>query len=366
MTNQSRQRAVAIAVDHLQSMGLFQNAGRVHVHLRRKNNNQKLFWKNRAIDLQEHQEASMKFRSDMFSGQYHHALYLLEKHPMVKMAPGLLDAFFRGWKATAIKDDIRYSVFREILRVSDKKAKNDALYHAVKKRVPIDIIKDLLDAGADVNAPYPSIYDSSSILIEAILGHGLGGGYNRPRSSEVMKQVQVMKLLLKRGADVRYKTPRGVDALWLYLRSDIYQNVPEGVKLLLDYGARPSASSFLKRGRGGESYSHLGLAIDTGNADIVKLILDAGASPNQTVVKTAGKPYNYTALELAVHMGHVEVAKLLMQRGAEVTPDVVKLAQQLPRNTREAMSKAINDHLKRRRTDGPNNKSGNRKRQRIL
>jgi ankyrin repeat protein len=83
---------------------------------------------------------------------------------------------------------------------------------------------------------------------------------------------------------------------------------PDVVKLLLEKGARPNQA---------ESYNGLTplrLAVSKNAVQIVKLLLDYGADPNELIPSR----YRHGLLSLAIWSRYVEVAKLLVGAGANV------------------------------------------------
>lgn len=80
-----------------------------------------------------------------------------------------------------------------------------------------------------------------------------------------------------------------------------------------------------------EGCTALRWASEKGHAEIVELLLDAGAEPDKLDKK------GYTPLMMAAYGGHMRVACALIRHGAEVdlhTPPVSTINTFLPRNVR--------------------------------
>ncbi|KAF8417668.1 hypothetical protein EV426DRAFT_645734, partial [Tirmania nivea] len=185
----------------------------------------------------------------------------------------------------------------------------------------LDIMKMLLDHGADINAlPQMKIYreDYGSVLISAAYGGNLeivthlldrgahvnltGGFHHSALSAAAYAgNLEIVILLLNQGADVNrtggyHGSALGAAAIGGHL---------EIVTLLLDRGAGFNISH--------ECYgSVLGMAAFMGRYQIVTLLLDRGAHVNLT-----GGGYG-SALSAAVCTGSLEVVTLLLDRGADV------------------------------------------------
>ena len=134
-------------------------------------------------------------------------------------------------------------------------------------------------AGANANAKTRKGGISGITLLMAASGHG---------------HLEVVKLLLEKGADVNAKNNDGYTALM----AASLEGHPEVMKLLLEEGADVNA----KEGRG---ISVLMSASTRGRAEVVKLLLKKGADVN------AKNDDNLTALSIASVMGFPEVVKLL-------------------------------------------------------
>jgi ankyrin repeat protein len=107
-----------------------------------------------------------------------------------------------------------------------------------------------------------------------------------------------VRLLLSRGADVKARTAAGVDALTV---AATQYGTSASVRLLLDAGAaaRPPDGVRVRR-------SPLVLASMTGDAGVVRLLIDRGADAS------------VEALSEAVTFGHADIVRMLVAAGANV------------------------------------------------
>ena len=176
---------------------------------------------------------------------------------------------------------------------------------------------DLLKKGLDVNARDDQ--DGRTILMHAVW----------------FGQLDVMRILIDKGADINAKNKKGVTAL--ILATD--KGNAELVRFLLDNGADVNAKDSLgytalikAAGRGLENimsillskgadvnaathdgYAALSYAAGSGHTDIVKTLIDNGADVN------AKSSIGYTALMSAATSGRVDVVKVLADKGADVS-----------------------------------------------
>ncbi|KAJ3104123.1 Ankyrin repeat and SOCS box protein 3 [Phlyctochytrium bullatum] len=118
-------------------------------------------------------------------------------------------------------------------------------------------------------------------------------------------QVQVIKLLLQRGADLATRH-NGQTALHQAAR----EGRCEALKLLLECGANKYIQT-----RSEEGVTPLGYAAQRGQRECVCVLLDAGADVDAVDRKAM------TALAWASGAGHLATVQLLVDRGAEVNPD---------------------------------------------
>jgi ankyrin repeat protein len=158
-----------------------------------------------------------------------------------------------------------------------------------------DIVEDLLKAGAGVNAQnqwgHTPFYQAMS-------------SYRAPIKRDIVE------LLLKHGADVNkadkyYGTTPLHWAASPLIKAKNKKDDKIIAELLLNAGAKASIN---QRNKWGQTPLHV--AAPSGNKEIVKLLLDAGADVN--AVDNNGK----TPLRLAAEGGRKDVAELLREHGA--------------------------------------------------
>lgn len=126
-------------------------------------------------------------------------------------------------------------------------------------------------------------------------------------------QIEVVKLLLKRGADPNLRDIEGLTALMLSAQRSSYENSPEIVKLLVEGGADPNIQ---------DTYGWNGLitavssSTNNNSLETVKLLLDNGADVNMQDYEgeTALMNVNFYTSNNAS-----ETVKLLLERGADIT-----------------------------------------------
>jgi ankyrin repeat protein len=108
-----------------------------------------------------------------------------------------------------------------------------------------------------------------------------------------------VRLLLARGADVKFRSTSGMDALTV---AAAYRGTRESLQLMLDAGVPPQAPEGVH-----SRHSPLVLASMTGDLDNVRLLLKRGAEPSAE------------ALSESVTFGYPEVVKSLIDAGADAT-----------------------------------------------
>ena len=210
-----------------------------------------------------------------------------------------------------------------------------------------DIVKLLLDKGADVNAKnkngetalfWAPPMEGAGDVIRLLLEKGADTNIESSRGiTPVMnaaskRQVDVVKILIESGADINRKNKENIGALGLAARA----NSMEIVHLLMTRGVafssedagevltmaalrgRHDVIDFFK-GRGvsidtfdGTGNNALIWAIGGGRVDVVEFLLRKGANPN--IRNAAGM----TALMLAAAGGSPEIVEALVENGADV------------------------------------------------
>lgn len=156
-----------------------------------------------------------------------------------------------------------------------------ALMTSIEKK-QINIVKELLEMGADPNVVYP---DGTIPLIHAVRRGDL----------------EMVQLLLNKGAQVNKVNEVGSTAL-IDAANNGYQKI---VIVLLAKGADINIKT-------NSGWTALLGAVSKGNFDIAKLLLDNGANPN--AVNMGGN----SPLSTAAYNGYTEIVKLLLAHGADV------------------------------------------------
>ncbi|CAH0002529.1 unnamed protein product [Clonostachys byssicola] len=147
-----------------------------------------------------------------------------------------------------------------------------------------EIVQQLLNYGADVNAPTSNYSD------ETVLERALAGG-----------QIEIAQQLIEHATNSNTSNRRHESAL--------YQAVARGfghiVKQLLDLGAKPNVS--------GDRGTALHEAVNGGHEGMIQQLIDHGAD-----IDAHSKAHKGTPLCAAVYADHSEIVRLLLQNGANV------------------------------------------------
>jgi ankyrin repeat domain-containing protein 50 len=122
------------------------------------------------------------------------------------------------------------------------------------------------------------------------------------RRASARGQVEVVKLLLEKGAELESKDSNGRTPLsWAAEKG--HEAV---VKLLLEKGAELES-------KGSNDWTPLSWAAENGQEAVVKLLLEKGAE-----LESKDRWFGRTPLSLAAEKGHEAVVKLLLEKGAEL------------------------------------------------
>ena len=166
--------------------------------------------------------------------------------------------------------------------IQDQVVKSRSTLQAASYDGEVEIVRLLLDRGADVQARHPR--NGTVLQAASYRGHE-----------------EIVRLLIERGADVNTQAGRYGTAL----QAASVSGCKEIVQMLLDKGADVNA-------RYGPNGTALQAASFSGHNEIVRLLLDRGADVN-------AHHRNYgTALEVASSKGHKEIVRLLLDSGADV------------------------------------------------
>lgn len=178
-----------------------------------------------------------------------------------------------------------------------------------------EIVKLLLDKGADVNAQggyngnalYAASEEGHEAIVKLLLDKDAdvnvqSGYYGNPlHAASTRGHATIVKLLLDKGANINAQDGCGGSSLYAASLGG-HEAI---VKLLLDKGADVNVQS-------GKYYNALFAASSGGYEAIVKLLLDQGAEVN------ASNGGYYNALYAASCGGHEAIIKLLLDKGADI------------------------------------------------
>jgi ankyrin len=201
--------------------------------------------------------------------------------------PGWDDRLFTASSKKELEDALR----DDENHIDDQNGLGTSLMNNASKG-HIDLVKVLLDMGADINAL--SVYTGNNAVIEAVKN-----GHTR-----------VLEYLLANGAkNLGHRNRLGDSALLTAIKSDH----PTCVRVLLDNGASPHD---IDR----DLLSAISCSARFGFTSIAKILLKYGADPNGYPKGYEPRPYGYydrtTPLTHACQQGHKDIVELLLEHGA--------------------------------------------------
>ncbi|XP_076655935.1 uncharacterized protein LOC143360718 isoform X2 [Halictus rubicundus] len=174
-------------------------------------------------------------------------------------------------------------------KVNNKSKKHsDTPLHLAIVNGDIEIVKMLLDRGADIDAKNKC---------------GCTPLYNAVRN----KKMKVIELLLKHRANVNARDNNGKSPLCVAAEGGCLQIVEH----LLEYSADVNAITYIKaRIYFCEGYTPLHYAVESGSEKIVNLLLKNNANVNTVAI------YGVTPLHIAAMDGYVQIAEDLLNHGS--------------------------------------------------
>jgi len=204
--------------------------------------------------------------------------------------------------------------------VNARLADGDTALHWAAYWDDLESAQALVDRGADVNAT--NRYGVTPLSLACTNGNAamivlmlkakahvnlaLPGGETPLMTAARTGKVDALKVLLTNGADVKAKES-GQDQtalMWAAAEGNV-----AAVEILIEFGADLHAVS-----KGG--FTPLLFAVREGQTGVVKALLKAGASVEETLQKPA-RPAGESAMNLAVANAHYELAAMLLDAGAD-------------------------------------------------
>jgi ankyrin repeat protein len=168
----------------------------------------------------------------------------------------------------------------------------DTALQAAAKNGSVELIEILLDAGADINAPPPQEWGRTALQAAAMNGN-----------------IELVQILLDASADIN--APPAEEWGYTVLQAAAKTGNIELVQILLDAGADINAPTSQERGR-----TALQAAAEKGNIELVEILLNAGADVNAPPSPIRG----HTALQAAVaaEKGNIDLVEILLNAGADI------------------------------------------------
>lgn len=202
---------------------------------------------------------------------------------------------------------------------------------AAARNGDLDQVRELIDAGADVNLPQAdgstpllwAAYQSHPEMVTALIDAGAdpdaanGFGITPLLQAGRYGATPVIEALLDGGATLESKHPEGETALMAAARA----GSAEAVSLLLERGSDPNAVESLWH------QTALMWAASEGHLDVVDVLLNAGADPNlqartteltKRSTRTDFPTGGFTALMWAARNGDEAVVRRLVEGGADI------------------------------------------------
>ena len=172
---------------------------------------------------------------------------------------------------------------------------SDSLYELALRQSTPALVQVLLDAGVD----FPCSSESGRTLLHRAVSDG---------------DIALTRIVAEQcSADLNAASTSYFDEQ-TPLSQAIGSGSQELVRILIDAGADPNVSVVPDH----EVGSHLAFAVEEGNLEIVRLLLEAGADPNVSDADLGAPSYRETPLDRAYHNDRADLVRVLAAAGADL------------------------------------------------
>lgn len=224
-------------------------------------------------------------------------------------------------------------LIKEIIKLNANIDINEALRFAAHT-ANLEAVKYFVKKGADVNArndkgKTPLFYTRNKEILEFLISKGADvnarDNENKTPLFKCENDTEVAELLISKGADINAEDDCKETPLSAALEGSGKFHYPEVAKLLISKGANVNYKTFSDKNCLYSGETSLTTIVGMGDIEIVKLLLEKGADPNEKNSRGETPLFIVTAT-----VWNTEIAKLLISNGADVNVRVKPWSNRTP------------------------------------